>query len=79
MRCRRRAAAAVRAGHPAFAHDIVIERSTFVAMQVFRDEHEPQELLPGLRMDPEVNADQFSAGDVATCFLADFANDGVFG
>mgnify|MGYP001817444233 CR=1 FL=1 len=66
-------------GHPAPLDYARVQRPAFVAAQKAGDVDKAQELLAGLWMNPEVDADQFTAADIATGFLERLTNDGFFG
>lgn len=57
----------------------VVELAVYVFSENIRRINETQELLPRLRMDPEINAEKTRYGDLASGFLQRFANDGFLG
>ena len=51
---------------PVHCFDTVVEGSASMLLEQIGDEHDFEKLLPRLRVDPEVNAQQFACRDIAS-------------
>lgn len=63
---------------PVPSDDAFIQIALTVATQETPGISDAQKLLPGLRVNPQINADKFLARNVTSGFFAGFADDGLF-
>jgi hypothetical protein len=62
-----------RSGEPDSCHDRIIQLACFITLKKLRSKDQAQELLPRLRVNPEISTNQLAAGNLAASFFENFS------